>query len=79
MRTKLFLVAAALLVAALAAAPGQAIQLSFEPSAQTRDIGDPVSVDVVVSGLETGAAHEIVSAYDLDVTWNPAILASRTV
>jgi hypothetical protein len=75
---KVFLIAA-LLVAVLTVAPGQAIQLSFEPSGQTRDIGDPVSVDVVVSGLETGAAPEIVSAYDLDVTWNPAILGFTSV
>lgn len=49
-----------------------AIRLDFVPALQTKFIGDAVGVDVVVSGLT--AANQIVSTFDLDVTYDPAIL-----
>jgi hypothetical protein len=54
-----------------------ALTLSFEPPAQTKFLNDILSVDVVVSGLD--AAEEIVAAYDLDVTYNPAILGNAAL
>jgi len=68
------------LFAALAAAPraADALEIGFVPATQTVGVGANVSVDVVVSGLEAGIS-EIVAAYDLDVTYDPLVLAATGV
>ncbi len=53
----------------------EALTISFAPSSQTVNVGDAVSVDIVVSDL----AGEIVSAYDLDVTYDSSILSATGV
>lgn len=81
MRKKIVIVAVALLSAVLPVSVCQAISLGFVPSTQTRNLGDLLSVDVVVSGLRSGVgtAPQIVSAYDLDVTYDSAILGNASV
>lgn len=59
---------------AAAALPAQALVVSLNPSATTVAVGGSVSVDVVISGLS--AAGEIVSAFDLDILFNPAVLTA---
>lgn len=55
--------------------PCSAATISFVPSAQTVGIGAVVTVDVRIDGLETDFdPDEIVSAYDLDVSYNPTIV-----
>jgi hypothetical protein len=63
----MLLVALCLLATAL---PAAAITIGFNPPVQSVNIGDIVNVDIVVSGL----GSEIVSAFDLDVLYDPAIL-----
>lgn len=57
----------------------QAFTLQFTPTTQTRNVGDAVSVDVVVSGLSTAAAPQIVSTFDLNVNYDAAILGNASV
>ncbi len=52
-----------------------AITIGFEPASQTVEVGDTLSVDVVVSDL----GGEIVSAYDLDITYDASILTATDV
>ena len=60
----------------LSAAPaGAAPVLSFTPSSSHINVGDSVTIDATVSGL--GA--EILSAYDLNFTYNPALLNWQVV
>jgi hypothetical protein len=66
------LVAAACLAAA--ALPAQALLVSLNPSATTVAVGGSVTVDVVISGLS--AAGDIVSAYDLDILFDPSVLTA---
>lgn len=47
-----------------------AVRIDFVPALQTKAVGDAVGIDVVVSGLN--AASQIVSTFDLDVTYDPA-------
>ncbi len=54
-----------------------AISLDFVPANQTVVVGNSVTVDVVISGLV--AANEIVSAFDLDVTYDSTILTATNV
>ena len=59
-------------------APGvEAVTIDFVPSSQTVALGDPVSVDVVVSGLDVSG--EIIRAFDLDATYDPSILSATDV
>ncbi len=60
------------LIGFLWATPARAINIGFVPSSQSVLPGDSLSVDIFVSGL--GA--EIVSAYDLDITYEPTILSA---
>jgi len=57
--------------------PSYAIAISFSPSSPTVHVGDSFDVDVVISGLS--AAGEIVSAYDLDVSYDAALLSATGV
>jgi len=47
--------------------------LSFSPSSQTASGGQTVTVDIVISGLSAGAPPSV-GAFDLDVSFDPAIL-----
>lgn len=58
----------------LAALPAQALVVSLNPSATSIAVGGSVSVDVVISGLT--AANEIVSAFDIDILFDPSVLTS---
>lgn len=51
-----------------------ALILSVSPTAQTVSLGDQVSIDVLISGLEDGL-DEIVSGYDLSLSFDASILA----
>lgn len=61
----------------LGVATSHALSLNFLPSTQTVALGIPVTVDVVISGLD--AAAQVVSAFDLDVTYDSTILAATNV
>jgi hypothetical protein len=56
-----------------------AIAIGFVPNAQMVGVGASVSVDVVVSGLESGGLDEIVAAFDLDVSYDPLVVAATGV
>lgn len=64
-------------VLALTAFPASAITLSMTPSVQQTTVGGSASVDVVVSGLD--AAGEIVSAWDININFDQAILGNASV
>jgi hypothetical protein len=57
--------------------PAEAISLDLQPAAQAVSAGDSLQVDVVISGLTS--ANEIVSAFDLDVTYDPSVLQATGV
>lgn len=59
--------------AALLSAPAQAVLISFDPVTSTVFEGGTVDVGIRVSGLEDGQ-DEIVSAFDLDVLFDAAIV-----
>lgn len=63
--------------ALLTGSPAQAIRLDVVPSFTQKFVGDVFGVDVVVSGLD--AATEVVSTFDLDVSYDPAILQALGV
>ena len=54
-----------------------AVMIGFSPSSITVNVGDTFDVDVVISDLF--ASSEIVSAFDLDVTYDAAILNATAV
>lgn len=64
-----------LLAMVFLAGPASAATISFAPGSQSVEIGDSVSVDIVVSDL----GGEIVSAYDLDIQYDAAILNATGV
>jgi len=70
-------VAALVLTGWLGVATSHAISLNFVPSNQAVSPSTPVTVDVEISGLS--AAGEIVSAFDLDVLYDPTILTATNV
>ena len=57
--------------------PSSAAILNFSPSTTTVNVGDTFDVDVVISGLM--ADGEIVSAFDLDVLYDPTVLNATGV
>ena len=59
--------------------PALAISIGIDPGSQTVSVGNSLSVDVVISGLEAGGLDEIVSAFDLDVTYDSTILFASGV
>lgn len=67
--------AIALALAALLAAPAQSAIVSIVPSVSSQVTGSQFSLDVNVSGLGT----EIVSVIDLNVYFDPAILAAVSI
>ena len=76
-RSSLYYVFAVGLALGFYQAPAAAISIGFQPVAQTINGGDAFTVDVVVSGLTS--VSEIVSAFDLDVTYDPSILATTGI
>ncbi|MGH9462105.1 MAG: cohesin domain-containing protein [Vicinamibacteria bacterium] len=56
----------------------QAITIEFVPAIQTTSLGKLASVDILVSDLGDGAAPSL-GAFDLDVTFDPTILAPASV
>ncbi|WP_297820765.1 cohesin domain-containing protein [uncultured Paraglaciecola sp.] len=54
-----------------------AVMIGFSPSSITVNVGDTFDVDVVISDLF--ASGEIVSTFDLDVTYDAAILNATAV
>lgn len=62
----------------LSTTPALAISLGFAPSSQTVQVGLPITVDVLISDL--GAFTEpSVGTFDLDVSFDPAILLPTDV
>ncbi|CAG0972652.1 hypothetical protein GEOBC_01363 [Geobacteraceae bacterium] len=59
----------ALVVCLLRIAPAGAVSLDFVPSQQTVDVGQSLSVDLLISGLGSS-----VGSFDLDVSFDPAVL-----
>lgn len=53
--------------------PSHAITISFNPTAQTTTAGSSTDVALVISGLTAGAAPSL-STFDLDVSFDPAVL-----
>lgn len=64
---------------AIAPHPVAAISIGFGPAVQTVGLGANVSVDVVVSGLEASEIADIVAAFDLDVAYDPLVVAATGV
>jgi len=56
-----------------------AIVIGFEPASLTPVLGESIDVDVVISGLESESPAEIVSAFDLEVQFNPSVLSPNSV
>ena len=57
--------------------PANAISIGFQPVFQPVNLTDTFEVDVVISGLSS--AQEIVSAFDLAVTYDPGIINATAV
>lgn len=74
MRKALFFVLTFGLFLLLHGSSAHAISLFFDPPFQTVVAGDPVSVDLLISGLKNFVAPAL-STFDLDVKFNQAILA----
>jgi hypothetical protein len=56
-----------------------ALNIDLVPGFQIVDPGDTFTLDIVVSGLEAVTPNEIVSAYDLDVTYNSSAFTATNV
>jgi hypothetical protein len=65
----------ALFAVLLLAAPAHSVTIAFAPSKTSVSVGDPFVVDLVVSEL----AGEIVSAYDVDIRFDAAVVRADTV
>jgi hypothetical protein len=71
---------AALLAGTLAAPPANAIAIQLQPVDTNALVGDLISIDVFVSGLASPElGGEIVSAFDLDVLYDPSILNATSI
>ncbi len=69
----------ALLAGTLASQSASAVAIEFVPATTDGSVGDLFSIDVIVSGLSSGETGEIVSAFDLDVLYDPAILNATSI
>lgn len=67
----------ACLVSLLCAAPAQSILLAFTPSFQTVALGSLSTVSLGITGL--GGSTTALGGFDLDLSFNPAILSLRGV
>ena len=70
---KLLLISALFAGSALLTANATPV-LSFTPSSQSVTLGNTVSVSAVLSGLETGGLDEILSAFDISVSYDSSVL-----
>jgi outer membrane autotransporter protein len=70
-------IACALLGSAFASERAHAIDLVLTPSTGAIKVGDTLNVDVLLTGLN--ANSEIVSAFDLDLLFNPQIFSMSAV
>ena len=66
------------LLAICFALPAAAITIGFSPSSQSVSPGSITTVDLVASGLVDSAAPSL-GAFDLDVSFNPAVLSFNGV
>ena len=61
-------------------APSSAVTIGFSPSSQTVNVNDVFNVDIVISDLfASDGSREIVSAFDLDVLYDPSLLNATAV
>jgi hypothetical protein len=70
---------AALVAGAFASQAAHAVAIQFTPTDSAGFVGDVFNIDVFVSGLSSGETAQIVSAFDLDVLYDPAILAATSI
>jgi hypothetical protein len=71
---------AATLAGVFAAQSAHAIAIQLQPVDTNALVGDLIGIDVFVSGLSSPeTADEIVSAFDLDVLYDPAILNATSI
>jgi hypothetical protein len=71
---------AALLAATFVMPRAHAIAIQLQPLDTDALVGDVISIDVFVSGLTSGeAGSEIVSAFDLDLLYDPTILNAASI
>lgn len=70
---------AALLAGTFAAQSAHAVAIEFAPTGTAGFVGDVFNIDVFVSGLSSGGTAEIVSAFDLDVLYDPTILNANSI
>lgn len=73
MRLRAAVLAFATALALAPSGPARAILLGLDPASQTVGIGDPVQVDLNVSGLGDLSAPSL-GAWDVDVGFDPTIL-----
>ena len=52
------------------------VTLSLVPTPQSIGVGDPASVDLVISGLGNLAAPSL-GAFDVDLTYNPVVVSAN--
>jgi hypothetical protein len=79
MKTKLALILFTCCFLVFLTQPASAtIILGVEPSSQTVGVGDAFSVGLVISGLDSFAAPSL-STFDLDISYDPIILAFSSV
>ncbi len=70
---------AALLAGTLTSQSANAVAIELAPADTDGFVGDLFNVDVIVSGLSSGETGEIVSAFDLDVLYDSAILNATSI
>ena len=63
---------------ALCAAPAGAATIGISPTASSAGVGESVEIQLTVSGLGDGAAPSL-SVFDLDLLFDPALLAVSSV
>jgi hypothetical protein len=75
MRRAAILSGVVLALGVLSGSSALAVTIGFSPDSQTVGPGDSLTVDIVVSDL----GGEIVSAYDLDITYDASVIAATSV
>lgn len=55
----------------------QAVSIGLNPSSESINLGNMTTVDIVISGLQESPLDEIVSAFDLDISFNQSILSAK--
>jgi cohesin domain-containing protein len=78
MRKSISMLSAVLLLGVGLVPAADALTLSVVPQASTLNVGDTVSVDVVVSDLVNGGAPSL-GAYDIDLSFDPSVLSFASI